>query len=349
MRSLRTASRAGDDPWDAWTLEWATTSPPPSYNFARLPRVRSERPLWDMKQAAGETLAAAPAARTTVDPTAAPAGAARAVETGAPAGAAGTAALALAQADATGLGPPGVHLHPHYTSMPFFIALCLLGVAAGLLSSLVVSVLAMILMLVLLAVWMLTKWPPAEAVPSGKRFSAAGLGMLVFIASESVYFGGLVAADVHMKLHAPSFTGKLHLGLPLVNTSILAASGIAMHYAQVSFVKGRMRGFHFLTGLTILLGAIFLGGQAWEYTHAGFGLSSGVLGSVFFVLTGFHGFHVLIGLVFLLFLYIYSRDRRNRELGNASTSLNGMVQAGTYYWHFVDAVWVAVFITVYLL
>jgi cytochrome c oxidase subunit III len=304
-----------------------------------LPRVRSERPLWDMKQ---DRLQAAAALDSAAEPRVAGEGTAA---TDAPE----VEGAQPAAEPLPGLGPPGVHLHAHYTSMPFFIALCFLGVAVGLLSSLVVSVLAMIVALVLLAVWMLTNWPPVEAVPSGRRFTATGLGMLVFIASESVYFGALVTVDVHMKLHSPSFTHKLHLGLPLVNTCVLVASGVAMHYAQVSFVKGRMRAFHGLTVLTILLGAIFLGGQAWEYTHAGFGLSSGVLGSVFFVLTGFHGFHVIVGLGLLVFVYMYSRDRRQRGLGNASTSLNGMVQAGTYYWHFVDAVWVAVFITVYLL
>ena len=107
---------------------------------------------------------------------------------------------------------------------------------------------------------------------------------------------------------------------------------------------------------------MFLGGQAWEYTHAGFGLSSGLTGSSFFTLTGLHGFHVTGGLLLLVYLFFARpRDRRRRRPGPPQprhrhrrrcargTGTSGMVEAATYYWHFVDAVWVVIFVVVYLL
>jgi cytochrome c oxidase subunit 3 len=103
---------------------------------------------------------------------------------------------------------------------------------------------------------------------------------------------------------------------------------------------------------------VFLGGQAWEYTHAGFGLSSGLTGESFFALTGLHGAHVTVGillLVYLLFRAAHDRRRRTAEPTGAAaaiargTGTAGMVEAATYYWHFVDAVWILIFTVVYLL
>ena len=125
-------------------------------------------------------------------------------------------------------------------------------------------------------------------------------------------------------------------------------SGVAAHYAQVSYRKRRTGAFNAYLVLTIILGALFIGGQAWEYSHLGFGLSGGLLASTFYTLTGFHGLHVLCGLGLLVFLFFRARRERRLELGT-SPGTSGMVDAATYYWHFVDAVWVAVFIVVYLL
>jgi cytochrome c oxidase subunit 3 len=166
-----------------------------------------------------------------------------------------------------------------------------------------------------------------------------------------VFFAALIATDVHLHIHNNSLTaaGRLHAAFPAVNTLNLVLSGVAAHYAQVSFRKGRTAAFNLYLVLTVLLGAAFLGGQAWEYSHVGFGLSGGLLASTFFLLTGFHGLHVLCGLGLLVFLFF--RANRERRLGVAvqSAGTGGMVDAATYYWHFVDAVWVFVFVTVYLL
>jgi cytochrome c oxidase subunit 3 len=135
----------------------------------------------------------------------------------------------------------------------------------------------------------------------------------------------------------------------VINTTIIVLSGVAAHYAQVSYRKQRQGSFFLLLVLTIILGAAFLGGQAWEYTHLGFGLTASLAASTFFTLTGFHGLHVACGICVLIYLLVRASRERRRGQGAASPGTSGMVDAGTYYWHFVDAVWVVVFIVVYLL
>jgi cytochrome c oxidase subunit I len=305
VRSARRGEVAGDNPWHAWTLEWAASSPPPHGNFTALPPIHSERPLWDAEQDV-----------------------------------------------ATAVWRPLPAEPEQNTVTPFFIALSLLVAAAGLLSTPVIIVIGAGMLLVTLAVWMGGRWvePEVETLP-GQRFSFIGVGMLAFIGSETVFFGALIAAVIHLRIHGlPAGKGfPLDAVFPAVNTVVLMASGVAAHYAQVAFRRGSRAGFHALLILTVVLGAAFLGGQAWEYSHSGFGLSSSLLASSFYTLTGFHGLHVICGLGVLVFLFFRSLRERRQQLPAPSPGTAGMVDAGTYYWHFVDAVWVAVFITVYLL
>ena len=208
------------------------------------------------------------------------------------------------------------------------------------------------MLLVTLAVWMGGRWvePEIEQLP-GRRFSFMGVGMLAFIGSESVFFAALIAAAIHLRIHLPQSGAGTHLAtaFPAVNTTILVLSGVAAHYAQVSYRKQRQGTFFLLLVLTNILGAAFLGGQAWEYTHLGFGLTASLAASTFFTLTGFHGLHVACGISVLIYLLVRAARERRRGSGAASSGTSGMVDAGTYYWHFVDAVWVVVFIVVYLL
>jgi cytochrome c oxidase subunit 3 len=236
--------------------------------------------------------------------------------------------------------------------VPFWVALALLLVAIGLLSTPVVIGLGTAFLLVVLAVWMAQHWeqPELPAVP-GQRMSFIGAGMLAFIGSETVFFASLIAADIHLRIHAPvnAVGAGLATAFPAVNTGVLIASGVAAHYAQVAYRKRRPQSFYFLLGLTIVLGAAFLGGQAWEYTHLGFGLTASLTASGFFTLTGFHGLHVACGIATLVFLMFRVRREWRLWPGAPSPGTAGMVDAGTYYWHFVDAVWVVVFVVVYLL
>ncbi|MFA4966150.1 MAG: cytochrome c oxidase subunit I [Thermoleophilia bacterium] len=321
VRSLRRGQVAGDNPWGAWTLEWAATSPPPPGNFTWLPVIRSERPLWDLEQAA-----AAPAAMASAS--------------------AGEAAASASLTYALAPEPE------RNTAVPFWAALALLVTAIGLLSTPVVIGLGIALLLIVLAVWMAEPWvqPELPAVP-GRQMSFIGAGMLAFIGSETVFFASLIAADIHLRLHAPAdaIGAGLATAFPAVNTGVLIASGVAAHYAQVAYRRRRPQSFNFLLGLTIVLGTAFLAGQAWEYTHLGFGLSASLTASAFFTLTGFHGLHVACGIAALVFLSFRVRREWRVWPGAPSRGSAGMVDAGTYYWHFVDAVWVVVFVVVYLL
>jgi cytochrome c oxidase subunit 3 len=203
-----------------------------------------------------------------------------------------------------------------------------------------------------LAVWMTARWnEPMVEDMTGRRFNFMGAGMLAFIGSECVFFGALIASDIHLHIHNNSLSGAsaLHATFPAINTLNLVLSGVAAHYAQVSFRKRRPAAFNFFLVLTVLLGAAFIGGQAWEYAHMGFGLSGGLLASTFYTLTGFHGLHVLCGLGLLVFLFFRTNRERRRGITVPSPGTAGMVDSATYYWHFVDAVWVVVFVVVYLL
>ena len=136
-------------------------------------------------------------------------------------------------------------------------------------------------------------------------------------------------------------------GLPLLNTVLLVSSSVTLTLAHHALNKGQRGALRVWLGLTVLLGIAFLGFQAEEYIHAyqelGLTLGSGVYGATFFMLTGFHGAHVTIGTLILLVMLI----RIVRGHFNAEHQFG--FQAASWYWHFVDAVWVALFLFVYVL
>jgi len=136
-------------------------------------------------------------------------------------------------------------------------------------------------------------------------------------------------------------------GLPLYNTIILLTSSVTLHFAHVSLEKEKRSAIAIWLGITILLGMGFLVLQAEEYIHAyqemGLTLSSGVYGNTFFLLTGFHGMHVTLGTVFLMVLFLRVIK------GHFTPDRHFAFQAGSWYWHFVDVVWLCLFIFVYVL
>lgn len=136
-------------------------------------------------------------------------------------------------------------------------------------------------------------------------------------------------------------------GLPTINTLILLVSSVTLHYAHVGLEKNKRKQLTWLLGATILLGCAFLYLQVEEYVHAyrdlGLTLQSGIYGNTFFMLTGFHGMHVTLGTIILMVLFF-------RVLKGHFTPENHFAfQAGSWYWHFVDVVWVMLFIFVYVL
>ncbi len=171
-------------------------------------------------------------------------------------------------------------------------------------------------------------------------------GMIFFIASEALIFANLIAAYLYLEIRSPDSWRLANVLFPGGNTIILLLSSVTMHYAALGIRKGKQR--QMIIGLiaTIVLGATFLGGQVYEYTnlfHEGFTITTKTFGSSFFTLTGFHGLHVTIGLIFLIICLI--RALR----GDFTQQKHFAFEAGEMYWHFVDGVWIFVFSTVYLL
>jgi cytochrome c oxidase subunit I len=236
---------AGDNPWNAWTLEWATTSPPPHENFVALPPIHSRRPLWDL------------ANPERPDPV---------------------------------VGDDQVVLPNHNTT-----------------------------------------------------------GILAFLFSEVGFFGVLILAYLYFYAHPQAGPGPKELDLPrtLIFSVCLFASSFTFWRSEVALHKqhrGSMLGW---LALTIVLGAVFLGGQAneyWKLFQTGVDLSTNMFSTSFFTLTGFHGLHVLIGLITLL-IFLWAAW----EGDSVSSKFDSAFKSVGYYWHFVDVVWVFVLFTVYIL
>ncbi len=136
-------------------------------------------------------------------------------------------------------------------------------------------------------------------------------------------------------------------GLPLINTLILLTSSVTIHFAHVAIENNKRGVLKLFLSLTVLLGVIFLALQVYEYMHAykdlGLTLDAGVYGNTFFLLTGFHGLHVTLGTV-ILFVVLLRVFR-----GHFSSEKHFAFQAAAWYWHFVDVVWLCLFVFVYVL
>ncbi|WP_158972677.1 cytochrome c oxidase subunit 3 [Paraglaciecola sp. L3A3] len=136
-------------------------------------------------------------------------------------------------------------------------------------------------------------------------------------------------------------------GLPLINTVILVLSSVTCHIAHVALEENKRAKLKLWLSITVILGCIFLVLQVEEYIHAytemGLTLESGIYGNTFFMLTGFHGFHVTLGTVilFIMLLRVFK--------GHFTPENHFAFQAGSWYWHFVDVVWVMLFFVVYIL
>jgi len=137
-------------------------------------------------------------------------------------------------------------------------------------------------------------------------------------------------------------------GLPLLNTALLLTSSVTCTIAHHAIVAGQRTKFNIWLGATWILGVIFLYYQAQEYIHAyhelGLTLGTGVYGSTFFMLTGFHGFHVAMGTLILFIIWL-----RSVLKGHFTPQRHFAFEAAAWYWHFVDVVWVGLFIFVYIL
>ena len=173
------------------------------------------------------------------------------------------------------------------------------------------------------------------------------VGMWLFLASEVMFFGGLIAAFLHYKINNPTpEAGALDVTLVGVNTFVLLASSLTVVSALAGIQRGDTAAMNLYLLVTIGLGVAFLSGQAYEFASLyrdGVSLSSSLFGSSFFTLTGFHGLHVLGGVVWAASTFFRGMRGSYTRENHIGVELFGL------YWHFVDIVWIVLFTIIYLI
>lgn len=192
--------------------------------------------------------------------------------------------------------------------------------------------------------------------------------MWVFLASECLFFGSLIAAYLLYRgqhavpcedgmleacvfptdrtVNGVEYEGIFDIPFTSVSAFMLLMSSVSMVLALAAIQKGNVRGMQIWLFTTALLGALFVGGQAYEFTefhHLGLDLDTNLFGTTFFVLTGFHGAHVTVGVLILLSLLVWSMRGKIKEKDSLNIELAGL------YWHFVDIVWIVIFTLIYLI
>jgi len=201
--------------------------------------------------------------------------------------------------------------------------------------------------------------PPARPDHGGGDHGAHGggalltnikLAMWLFLASDCLFFGAFISAYLlyrGRKQTGPTPRELFDIPFTSATSFILLMSSLGMVLALAAIQRGDLRRFRLWTIATALFGATFVAGQIYEFTHfyrEGLRLGSNLFGCTFYVLTGFHGLHVLVGLLAILAVLW-----RSRRPGHYSSRSHFGIEAAEYYWHFVDIVWVILFVLLYLL
>ena len=178
-------------------------------------------------------------------------------------------------------------------------------------------------------------------------------GMILFIASEVMFFVVWFWAYFNAALFP---AGNEAIGgvwppqgievfdpwhIPFVNTLVLLLSGTTVTWAHHALLQGNRNGLKWGLRATIALGVLFTSLQGYEYVHAGFGFGGDIYGSTFFMATGFHGFHVIIGTIFLTVCLFRA------HIGHFTPKRHFGFEAAAWYWHFVDVVWLFLFTSIY--
>jgi cytochrome c oxidase subunit 3 len=185
-------------------------------------------------------------------------------------------------------------------------------------------------------------------------------GMIMFIASEVMFFVAWFWAFFDASLFAgePAQVARVQATgghwppagiavfdpwhLPFLNTLILLTSGTTVTWAHHALLHNDRRGLKWGLALTIVLGVLFTSIQAYEYAHAAFSFGGNIYGATFFMATGFHGFHVIVGTIFLTVCLIRA------FLGHFTPQQHFGFEAAAWYWHFVDVVWLFLFACIYV-
>ncbi|MBM3486693.1 MAG: cytochrome c oxidase subunit 3 [Alphaproteobacteria bacterium] len=210
-------------------------------------------------------------------------------------------------------------------------------------------------LLVFVTMWFWWRDVIREATHQGHHTGAVQIGlrygMALFIASEVMFFAAwfwayfnaaLFPTEAIEKTWPPPTVATFDpWDLPFLNTLILLMSGVTVTWAHHALKEGNRE--HLIQGLalTVLLGLTFTGVQAYEYGHAAFGFRDGIYSSTFYMATGFHGFHVIVGTVFLIvcfFRTLKDHFKPEHHFG---------FEAAAWYWHFVDVVWLFLFCCIY--
>ena len=185
--------------------------------------------------------------------------------------------------------------------------------------------------------------------PTATGLSTFKVGFWVFLGSETLFFGSLISTYMVYKNESvigPTTHEILNIPLTSVSTFVLLMSSLAMVLALDAVQRSWRNGALLWIFATAALGALFLGFQAFEFTefyHEGLKLQTNLFGSTFFVLTGFHGAHVTIGVIWLLVLWLEAWKGRLPASRALTLEIAGL------YWHFVDIVWIVIFTLIYLI
>ncbi|NMF85373.1 heme-copper oxidase subunit III [Nodosilinea sp. P-1105] len=172
------------------------------------------------------------------------------------------------------------------------------------------------------------------------------VGFIIFLLSESViffsFFVGYIVYKTTTADWLPAGVEGLEVREPLINTIVLVSSSFVIYFAERYLKKENLWGFRALWLLTMAMGSFFLYGQAVEWASLSFGFTDGLYGGTFYLLTGFHGLHVLTGVLMMAVMLGRSFIPGNYEDGEVG------VIATSLFWHFVDVIWIILFILIYV-
>ncbi|MFL0744337.1 MAG: heme-copper oxidase subunit III [Prochlorococcus sp.] len=171
-------------------------------------------------------------------------------------------------------------------------------------------------------------------------------GFIIFLCSESIIFLAFFTGYAVLKLTSPEWLPQgvngLELKMPLINTIVLVSSSFVAYIAERYLHKSNLWGFRIAWLLTMIMGSYFVYGQYIEWSELAFGLDSGVFGGTFYLLTGFHGLHVITGILLMGLMLVRSFLPGNYEKGEMG------VTSVSLFWHFVDVIWIVLFILIYI-